>query len=148
MRRILSLAALALAVAGCNDVTAADAHGHAEEIVAMRLTVADAAGTTSHHLTDGGVLTPSPLRLPVGTATIGVEFLDEDGAVVDDLHADDYEIRFAGGPSGLAFARTGPFAGTFTAAGTGSGTLEIELFHLEEQHEELGPYFLAVTIGG
>jgi len=148
MRRILSLVALALAAVGCNDITAVDEHGHADEIVAMRLTVETADGTTSHHLTDGGVLTPSPLRLPVGTATIAVEFLDEAGAVVDDIHDDEYEIRFAGGPPGLAFARGGPFAGTFTATSAGSGTLEIALFHLEEAHEELGPYFLAVTIGG
>jgi hypothetical protein len=147
--RLLAAGAALAGLAACNEVAAPDdEHGHADEIVAMRLTVESPTGPVAYRLTDGGILTPTPLRLPVGGAAVAVAFLDEADAVLDDVPADEYEIRFTNLPAGVAFARTGAFAGVLSATGAGSGTMQIELVHLEEGHPDLGPFFLPVTIGG
>ena len=144
--RLLASAAVLAGLVACNDVAAPDEGDHADEIVAMRLTVAGTAGSATYRLTDGGVLTPSPLRLPVGVASVTVDFLDEQDAVLDDVPASEYEIQFANLPTGLAFARTGAFTGAFTGTASGTGTMQIQLFHLEEQHPDLGPYFLPTVV--
>jgi hypothetical protein len=147
--RLLAAAAALAGLAACNDVAApADDHGHADEIFAMRLTVAGPAGPATYRLTDGGVLAPSPLRLPLGATAVTVAFLGENDDELDDIPADEYEIQFGGLPAGVAFARTGAFAGVFTATGSGTGTMQIQLLHLEEGHADLGPFFLPVTLGG
>lgn len=150
----LLLAALAVAALGaCNDPVSADDdgddHGHADEVASMRLAVTPAGGaTTIYALSTNGVLTPSPLRLPVGAATVAVDFLDEGGAVItDELHDDEYEFRFTALPAGVTFARSGAYAGTFSATTAGTGTMRPLLWHLEEGHEDLGPWPIAVQIG-
>ena len=148
------LAALAAAALGaCNDPVGAgldEEHGHVEEVESLRLTVTPAGGAAVvYALTTNGVLTPSPLRLPVGAATVTVDFLDGAGAVVtSEVHDDEYEIQFLAPPSGVTFARSGAYAGTFSASGAASGTMRVQLWHLDEDHEELGPWPIAVQVGG
>ena len=147
--RFLAVGAALVGLAACNDVAApGDEHGHADEIVAMRLTVETPTGPVAYRLSDGGVLTPTPLRLPAASAVVTVAFLGEADAVLDDIPADEFEIRFTDLPAGLSFARTGSFAGVFTATGSTAGTMQVQLFHLEEGHADLGPFPLPVTTGG
>lgn len=146
--RALAAAAALTFAAACNDSTGPD-EDHADDVAALRLTVTPSSGTAATYtLADNGTLTPSPMRLPVGAATVRVDFLDDAGAVItSELPTTEYEIRFASLPAGVSFARTGAFAGTFTATTAGTGTMQALLWHLEEDHEDLGPLPIAVQIG-
>ena len=146
--RALAAAALALAAA-CNDSTAPE-EDHADDITALRIAVTPSGGAaTTYTLTDAGVLSPSPMVLPVGTAAVTVNFLDADGAVItSEISTEEFEIRFESLPTGVTFARTGAFSGTLTATAAGAGTMQALLWHLEEDHEDLGPLPIPVQIGG
>jgi hypothetical protein len=137
----LLAAAAALAVAGaCNDSTGPD-EDHADEVESIRLVVTQ--GTTSNTFTiaANGTVTPSPLRVPVGTSTLVATMLDAGGAVIADAELADFRLDVPSA-TGLAFARTGPFAGTLTVTATAGTTVPVALclFHLEENHCDVGPW--------
>lgn len=149
--RALAAAAALTFAAACNDATGPDEddHGHADEVASLRLTVTPSGGTVATYTVTNLGVAPSPLRLPVGSATVTVDFLDDAGAVIsDEIHDDEYEIQFLSLPTGVTFTRSGAFAGTFTATTAGTGTMQTQLFHLDEGHEDVGPWPIAVQIGG
>lgn len=146
-RALAAAAALAL-VAACNDSTGPE-EDHADEVSAIRLSIAPSAGGTAltYTITPAGV-TPSPLVVPTGTSTVTATFLADDGDVVPAAELADFRFDFSS-QTGLTFTRTGAFAGTL-AATAAAGTVvpaTMCLFHLEEDHCDFGPFTQQVTIG-
>ena len=128
-----------LAVAACDD-DPVEPEDPADAVVTMRLTV----GTQAINITDGNV-TGGPINLSVGNMAITATFLDDAGAQVTGL--DDFELRVTSDNATVAsFNRTGAFAGNLVGAAAGQTILRFSLFHLEEQHDDFGPFPVSVTV--
>jgi hypothetical protein len=130
----LVLAAFALSASACSH----DHDHHEPEVEAMRITV---AGQTPITVSSTGVQSGT-LNLVQGAATtITVTFLDAANADALTDHADDFQVQVTPAVgSGLTFARTGPFAGTLTGTFAGSRAVALALLHIEENHEDFGPF--------
>lgn len=115
--------------------------GHEADVAYMRITL-DATTVT---VNASGEITGGPLTLysPVATP-VSVEFLDAEmnDALAD--HPDEYQLNVTT-PVGVTFTRTGPYAGTLLAGTGGDYTLQFALFHLEEGHEDFGPFDVPIT---
>jgi hypothetical protein len=137
-RRVAMLAASVLAIAACTD----DEHGHEAEVDFMRITV----GAQEVMVNSTGAVTGGPISIVSGAVTaVSVEFLDADMDDALGAHADDYQVNITT-PANVTFARTGPFAGTLTGGTVGTNNLAISLFHIEENHEDFGPFNVSVTV--
>ncbi len=138
-RRSAVLAATVLALGACSDD-----EGHEVEVESMRITV----GGQVINVNATGAVTGGPIALVNGVGeAVTVEFLDAGGgnALVD--HADDFQANITT-PAGVTFTRTGPFAGTLTGTAVGTVNVAFELFHIEENHEDFGPFNVQVQVTG
>src|ERR671915_384716 len=106
-RRGLRLGAMLLTLtlaAACDDDDPVEPADPAEAVESMRLTV----GASTYNVTGNGVITPSPISVPLGTIAVQAEFLDADGQVVDGLTDEPFEFRAEpANTSILTFDRTG-----------------------------------------
>jgi hypothetical protein len=142
-RRTLSTAfllAIAPALAACDSSTEPEEE---PEVVAVRLTV----GTQIVTVADNGVVTGGPIAIGVGATAISAVFLNAAGEPDDHVSADEFELLVVPGSTGVVtFARTSAFAGTLTGVAVGNTSIEVALFHIEEQHEDFGPFLVALTV--
>jgi hypothetical protein len=135
-------AALALAAAvACSDTN----ESHAEpEVAFMRLTV---GGTQTVTVDEFGTVTGGPITIPVGNTSLVAEWLRADGTEDPNVHEDDFELRVVPANTGIVtFTRTAAFEGTLNGLQTGSTSASFALFHIEEQHEDFGPFSVGVTV--
>lgn len=110
----------------------------------MRITLANGTSVT---VSETGTVTGT-LTLSAGAATtVTVTFLDDAGAVVTDLPATEYQASVSPN-AGITFARTGAFTGTLQGTTAGTVTVRFGLFHIDEQHDDFGPFPVPVTITG
>ena len=141
-RRMLATFFLAIlpVLAACND----DPAEPGEELpAAMRLTVGSQIVTVD----DAGNVTGGPITIPVGTTSITAVFLDADLQPADFVSATEFELRVTPASTAIVtFARASAFAGSLTGVSTGSTTIEFALFHLEEQHDDFGPFNVPLTV--
>ncbi|MBM3899712.1 MAG: hypothetical protein FJ362_06105 [Gemmatimonadetes bacterium] len=144
LRPLMVLAALTLGLGACKDSTGPDDHGHAEEVHAMRITLANGTSVT---VGETGTVTGT-LTIPRGVATaFTVTFLDDDGVVVDDLKATEFQASVSPN-AGITFVRTGAFTGTLQGATAGTVIVRFGLFHVPHSHHDFGPFPVPVTIAG
>lgn len=133
----LSLAALSLGLAGCSNTEDAEE----VEVDFMRITLGSQEALVNSTGAVSGALSVSN-----GVATpVTVEFLN--AAMADALaaRADDFQVQVTPG-SGLTFTRTGPFSGTITGSLTGARSASFALLHIEENHEDFGPFPVTITV--
>lgn len=138
VRRAALVAVAAFALGACSE----NDHDHEAEVDFMRVTV----GAQEVMVNSTGAVTGGPIRITSGAATnVTVAFLD--AAMADALaeHADDYQVNITA-PAGMTFSRTGPFTGTLTGTVTGTVNVSFTLFHIEETHEDFGPFPVPVTV--
>ena len=139
LRPVIALSLL-LGIAGCDESTPPEEE---PEVVTMRLTV----GTSSVEV-EGGTVTGGPLMVPAGNATLTVEWLRADGTA--DPLVTDAEFQLNATVSNTAvLTMTRASAFSFTVNGLQSGqstAVEFALFHLEEQHEDFGPFPVTVQV--
>ena len=110
----------------------------------MRIALANGTSVT---VSETGTVTGT-LTLSAGAATtVTVTFLDDAGAVVTDLPATEYQASVSPN-AGITFARTGAFTGTLQGTTAGTVTVRFGLFHIDEQHDDFGPFPVPVTITG
>jgi hypothetical protein len=141
-RRLLSLlpVLMVLAMSACKD----DSTGLDDDepdVASLRLTI----GTQVITISDNGTVSPTgTIVLPVGTSNVAAEWLDVTGAVIDDLSPTEFQLNLTVSTAGAAtFARstTDPFAGTLTANAPAEGVvIRFSLFHLDERHDDFGPF--------
>jgi len=142
-RRALALltAVFTLSLAACkDDASGLDDHDE-PEIEEMRLTIAGQVITVS----DNGTVTPAgPIILPLGASSVSAQFLDHDGRPDDHVTAVEFQLNVLpadGAPVTFARSTTNPFAGTLTATSAAEGVvIRFSLFHIEEQHNDFGPF--------
>jgi len=138
-RRAALLAVSVFALGACSD----DKDEHEVEVDFMRIT----AGAQQLMVNSTGAVTGGPLALQAGVArAITVDFLKSDmttDALADEAGAFQVALTV---PAGVTFNRTGPFAGTLTASAAGSYNVSFALLHVEENHEDFGPFPVAVSV--
>jgi hypothetical protein len=133
------LASLALGATACSE----DDLGHELHVDLMRITV----GAQQLTVNSAGAVTGT-VNIVQGVATnVTVEFLDD--AMADALaeHADDFQVQVEP-DAGITFTRSGPFAGTITGTDIGAISVSFALFHIEENHEDFGPFPVNITVTG
>lgn len=132
---------LALAAAACGD-SPTDAHDDEEFPAEMRLTI----GAQTITMSDNGTFTPNPVFVAPGTYQVSVEFLDDEGVIME-LDGEEVRFEMASDNAGLlSYQASGSFTGTLTAAGAGATVLRPQLFHIEEGHPDFGPFPLTITV--
>jgi hypothetical protein len=145
-RRLLAMFAMALLVsftAACDDDPAAEEEDPADLIETMRLTVG--AQVINVRKADGNV-TGGPIVKGPGATTITATFLDASGNTVSGLDAE-FELRVTSGNTAfVTFTGVSAFAGTLNRVAAGSTTLTVGLFHAGEQHFDVGPFPVAITV--
>lgn len=142
LRPLVALATVTLALGACKDSTGLDDHG--EDVHALRITLANGTAVT---VGETGTVTGT-LTIPRGVTTpFTVTFLDDAGAVVTDLPANEFQASVSPG-AGITFVRTGAFTGTLQGAAAGTVSVRFGLFHIEESHDDFGPFPVSVTIAG
>jgi ABC-type amino acid transport substrate-binding protein len=137
-RRLAVLAASVLALGACAE----SGDDHEVNVDFMRITV----GETEVTVNATGAVTGGPLAFSDGeVANVLVEFLN--GALDDALaeHADEFQASVTPA-AGVSFTRNGPFTGTLTSSATGTVDIEFALLHVEENHEDFGPFTVPVTV--
>lgn len=141
---LVTLAAATLLVAACSDST--DPDDQENEVVTMRLTV----GTQVVNVSDNGTVTGGPLVLAVGANTITAAFLKANGQPDEHVVPAEYQLNVVidgGAPITFTRSTTNPFSGTLTASATVTGaTLQFSLYHLEEDHDDFGPFPVTVNV--
>lgn len=118
------------------------------EVASMRLVI----GGQTITISDAGVVSPAtPLVLPLGGTTITAAFLKANGEPNDNVTTADFQLNVtigSGIPVTFTRSTTNAFAGTLNVTGIASGVqLRFALFHIEEQHEDFGPFPVTFTLG-
>ncbi|MGE0160321.1 MAG: hypothetical protein AB7T31_12995 [Gemmatimonadales bacterium] len=138
--RIVLLAG-GMVLAGCNDDPVVEDE---PEVATMRLTI----GSQVVDVDDTGAVTGGPIALTTGVnPTVTAQWLKADGSAETLVTSGVFELRAEPANTAVVtFTRTGAFAGTLDGLTAGSTQIEFSLFHLEEGHEDFGPFDVDVTV--
>lgn len=135
----LAVAVLALSAGACKDSTSPEAE---PEVVTMRITPAGGAAVT---VSSTGVVTGTLSVPAAGSRAFTVEFLNAAGQPDPVVDGSTFQVSVTPG-AGITFARTGPFAGTLTAGAAGTVAVQFGLLHIEENHNDFGPFTVNVSV--
>jgi hypothetical protein len=128
----------------CDDDPAAPAEEE-PEVETMRIVV----GNQTINVTTAGV-TGGPLVLQVGANNVSVQFLKANGQQDEIAHGGGFRLEVepqGGAPVTFTLSATNSFAGTLNATATATGAvLRFSLFHIEEGHEDFGPFSVTTNI--
>ncbi len=140
-RRFTAVAAavLALSAGACKDSVSPEEE---PEVVSMRITAAGGALIT---VSSTGVVTGTLTVPSGGTRTFTVEFLNAAGQPDPVVDGSTFQVSVAPA-AGITFARTGPFTGTLTGGAAGTVAVQFGLLHIEENHNDFGPFTVNVTV--
>ena len=149
-RRAAAAAVLALALFGaaCSDSTGTDDDEHEPEVATMRLTI----GNSTVNVSANGTVTGGPLVIPRGATTpITASFLKADGTPDPKVTASEFrlQVTLSTGVTGITFANATPngLNGSFTTTATATGgQIRFALLHIEENHEDFGPFPVTVQV--
>jgi hypothetical protein len=137
---LLAILAFGLPAASCGSSTEPEEE---PEVAIMRLTV----GAQTVDVAEDGAVSGGPIVIAQGNTAISAAFLRADGTADPLVTADVFRLDAESDNAGIAsFVRGGSFNGSLVGAAAGSTILRFSLFHLEEQHEDFGPFPVAVTV--
>lgn len=141
----LVLAAATFAGA-CKDSTANEEEAE-PEVATMRLTV---TGQAPVSVSSNGTVTGGPLRISLGQSVITATWLRADGSADPHVSTTEFQLKVTvpATITGLAFSRsaTNPFSGSLSAQAAGTVNAQFSLLHVEENHEDFGPFTVPVVI--
>ncbi|MGI9629246.1 MAG: hypothetical protein ACR2QM_20655 [Longimicrobiales bacterium] len=136
------LIALGLVVAACGDDTPMEEEQE-PQVATMRLTV----GAQTVDVAEDGTVTGGPISIPVGMTAVSVEFLLASGQPEPLVTAAEFQANVASDDeTTVTFTRTSAFAGMLDGVASGSAVLSFSLFHIEEAHEDFGPFPVSTTV--
>ena len=138
--RALVVPLLVAVPVACDDNPTDPEGDPADDVAEIRLQV----GNQTVRIIDG---TPDgPVTIGVGATAISATFRDAAGAVVPGVDTDEFEVRIDVANSDVAtFTGTG-FTGTLTGVAAGTTTAQVSLFHVEEQHSDVGPWTVSIVV--
>jgi hypothetical protein len=138
------LTLLLLVTAACDDDTTAVEEE--PEVATMRLVV----GAQTINVADDGTVTGGPMTLVVGANTVTATFLGANGQPEPLVTTAEFQLNvevLGGAPITFQRSASNAFSGTLTATAAGQGRqLRFSLFHIEEQHEDFGPFTVTVNV--
>ncbi len=134
-----AVAALVLGAGACKDSTSPEEE---PEVVTMRITPAGGSAVT---VNSTGVVTGTLSVPAAGSRAFTVEFLNAAGQPDPVVDGTTFQVSVAPA-AGMTFTRTGPFAGTLTAGAAGTVAVQFGLLHIEENHNDFGPFTVNVTV--
>jgi hypothetical protein len=112
------------------------------QVATMRIAI----GGQTIDVDDAGVVTGGPIVI-AATTSFTVSWLRADGSPDPLVTADEFEVQVVPTNTGLVtFTRTGPFAGSLNRVAAGSTTISFALLHVEENHEDFGPFNVPITV--
>lgn len=141
--RLFAAVIAALALAACSDST--DPGDPEPEVAEMVVTIdgtaytAGASGFGAQIASVGG-----------DAVAVSAAFLNDEGDPDPAVTGADFQLSVAGNadggplPAGVTFTRTGAFTGTLTVPEGETATIFLGLFHVEEEHDDFGPFPLSV----
>lgn len=137
--RAIRLTALALALTGtaaCGDNELPDPEPEIAEVVFS------IDGVAAFTVSSAGAVTSGSTAIPVGVHQLRAAAFDEDGNAVDEVADGIFELRGANvNPATLEFTKGNALlTGSLNAKQGGSASVRLELWHLEEDHEDWGPF--------
>lgn len=136
---LILFAAGALGLA-CDDSTEPEPE---PEVATLRLIV---GGSDTIEVATGGAVTGGPITI-AGNTTVVAEWLRGDGTEDPVVDATTFELAVeVDDESIVTFTRTGAFAGTLNKVAAGSTSATFALFHVEEGHEDFGPFPVSITV--
>jgi hypothetical protein len=136
---VLVFATLAIAATACRDST--DPGDREPEVATIRLTVGSSVVTVAAN----GAVTGGPLLLTTTDQTITAEFLRADGTPEPLITSATHRFDVISG-SGITFTRASAFSGSIRGWTSFTTIIEVLLFHLAENHDDLGPFPVQVRI--
>lgn len=129
--RVAATVALVGFTAACNGSTDAEPE---PDIATVRITVGAQTVSISETGQQSGTLT-----IAQGSTPVTVAWLSPGGSVDPVVNSEEFEVRMiAQGSTGITFTPAGPFAGTLNATSAGQKVVQVQLYHLEEAHDEFG----------
>jgi hypothetical protein len=139
-RRVIAPALIAAAAAlACDETTPPEQE---PEVATMRLTV----GSATIDVEEDGTVTGGPITIS-GNTSISAAWLKADGTAEDLVTGADFELTVEiANEAFVTFTRTGPFAGTLNRVAAGTTTATLALLHIEEQHEDFGPFPVSIVV--
>jgi hypothetical protein len=139
------VALLLLAAGACSDSNEPEEENE-PEIQTMTLTV----GTSSITIDKTTGAPSGQLVVPAGTSTLTAAYRRADGTNETLVTTEENQLRMTPTtPANLTFTSSGAFGGTLVTTGLASGqttTASVALFHIEENHEDFGPYTITLRI--
>jgi len=137
---IITAVSLAGAVAACGDDPVDEEQE--PEIATMRLVV----GAQTITVNESGTVTGGPITIGAAGATVTASFLRSNGTPDPLVTGAVFQLTVTSDNAGVAtFTRTGPFTGTLAGTTNGSTVLRFALLHIEEAHEDFGPFPVSVS---
>jgi hypothetical protein len=138
---VLGTVVFGLALASCDGST--EPEEEEPEVATMRLTI----NAQTVDIAENGSVSGGPIVVPVGNTAISAAFLRADGSADPVVTADVFRLDVDSDNAGIAsFSRSGAFNGNLVGTAAGSTILRFSLFHIEEGHEDFGPFPVAVTV--
>jgi hypothetical protein len=138
----LVAAAILLTVSACDETLSPDGEPAVES---MRLVIGSQTVTVSPSGVTGG-----PIDLGTGANTVTAFFLGANGLPDPNVSAAAFQLNvqvLGGAPITFQRSATNPFAGTLTATAAVQGAqIRFSLFHIEEQHEDFGPFTVTANV--
>jgi hypothetical protein len=139
-RLVVPALVLTLGAVACEDE--ATPPEEEPEVATMRLTV----GGATVNVEEDGSVTGGPITIS-GNTTISAAWLKADGTAESLVNGTEFELTVEiADESFVTFSRTGPFAGTLNRVAAGTTTATFALLHIEEQHEDFGPFPVSVVV--
>lgn len=99
-------------------------------------------GVEAFTVSSTGAVTSGSTAIPVGVHQLRAAAFDEDGNAVDEVADGIFELRGTNvNPATLEFTKGNALlTGSLNAKQGGSASVRLELWHLEEDHEDWGPF--------
>lgn len=138
-RRFIAATLVLFAATACKESTSTEEDE--PEVATMRLTV----GSQTVTVAENGAVTGGPLRITTAAQTLTAAFLKADGSPETLVNSDVFRLEVTGG-TGVTFTRASQFAGSIRGTAAGNTTVSFSLFHTEENHNDFGPFPVAVQI--
>lgn len=142
LRRTFPLlpAMLVVTAVACSDSTEPEPE---PEVATMLLIV---GGTDTVSVAENGAVTGGPITIAAST-TIAAVWLRADGSVDPIVDATTFALAVTVADTGVAtFTRSSAFAGTLDKVAAGNTSATFALLHVEEGHEDFGPFPVAITV--
>lgn len=105
-------------------------------------------GVEAFTVGNGGVVTSGNTVIPIGVYQLRAAAFDQDGNAIDEVADGIFELRGTNvNPATLEFTKGNALlTGSLSAKQGGTASIRLELWHIEENHEDWGPFTIPFIV--